>query len=80
MDESLTSLLHKYMPNKHANQMQGRRQGGGLRGLHPPTQKKREEKRERGEEERKKEERGIKRERKLNQSFQEHVTYVVMGL
>ena len=74
------------MPNELANQMQGRRQGGGLRGLHPPPhQKKREEKRERGEEERgeeerKKEERGIKRERKLNQSFQEHVTYVVMGL
>ena len=53
--------------------------GGGLRRLHPPP-KKREEKRESGEEERKKEERGIKRERKLNQSFREHVTYVVMGL
>ena len=51
----------------------------GLRGLQPPPHQKKE-KRERGEEERKKEETGIKRERKLNQSFQEHVTYVVMGL
>ena len=37
--------------------------------------KKREKKRERGE--RKEEKKGIKRERKLNQSFQEHV---VIGL
>ena len=49
---------------------------GGLRGLQPPPHQKK--KRERGKEERKKKEkRGIKRERKLNQSFQEHV---VMGI
>ena len=49
---------------------------GGLRGLQPPPLTKKKEKRKRGEEERerkKKEKRGIKRERKLNQSFQEHV-------
>ena len=61
MDESLTSLLHKYMPNKHANQMQGRRQGGGLRGLHPPTQKKKEEKRERRRREKERRNRNQKR-------------------
>ena len=58
--------------------MQVHRQGG-LKGLQPPPlPKKREGKG--GEEERerkKKEKRGIKGERKLNQSFQEHV---VMGL
>ena len=58
-------------------QQQGRRQGG-LRGLQPPlTKKKREEKEGRRRERKKKEKREIKRERKLNQSFQEHV---FMGL
>ena len=49
---------------------------GGAKGAAapPPPPKKREEKREKGEEKRKKKEkRGIKRERKLNQSFKEHV-------
>ena len=44
---------------------QGCRQGGGLRGLQPPPTKK--------ERKREKKKRGIKGERKLNQSFQEHV-------
>ena len=53
---------------------QGRRQGWGAEGAATPTTKKREEREGRGkEEEKKKEKRGIKRERKLNQSFQEHV-------
>ena len=56
----------------------GAQAGGGLRGCRPPPKKKK--KRERGErkrERKKKEKRGIKRERKLKQSFQEHV---FMGL
>ena len=49
-----------------------------MRGLQPPlTKKRKQKKRERGRERKKKEKRGIKRERKLNLSFQEHV---VMGL
>ena len=70
MGESLTSLLHKHMPNKHANQMQGRRQGGGLRGLPPPPTKRKEKRRERGEKKRgeKKRERKKKEESKENAS------------
>ena len=50
---------------------------GGLRGLQPPPQKKKKEGGERKRERKKKEKIGIKRERKLNQSFQDHA---VMGL
>ena len=56
---------------------QGCRQGGAKGAAAPPTKKKRREKRERKRERKKKEKIGIKRERKLNQSFQEHV---FMGL
>ena len=47
----------------------------GAEGAAAPPPKTKKEKRKRGEEERKKkkDKRGIKRERKLNQSFQRHV-------
>ena len=58
---------------------QGRRQGGAKGAAPPPplTKKKKRERGERKRERKKKEKRGIKREGKLNQSFQKHV---VMGL
>ena len=54
---------------------QGCRQGGALRGLQPPPHQKKnkEERGERKRERKKKEKKGITRERKLNQSLQEHV-------
>ena len=68
-----------FLPARHYFKLSGAwAGGGGLRGLQPHTPTKKKEKRERGEEgEKKKEKRGMKRERKLNESFQEQV---VVGL
>ena len=69
-------ILNNDYHKKKQYQRQGRRQGGA-KGLQPlPHQKKRRERGERKGERKKKEKRGIKREGKLNQSFQEQV---VMG-
>ena len=65
----------KFNISSHAKTQPGRRQGGLQP---PPTKKERREERGREEERKKKKEKSrIKRERKLNKSFQEHV---VIGL
>ena len=59
-----------------------RGKGRGAEGVAAPSpkEKRKREERGRGEERKKDKERGIKRERKLNQSFQEHVAMFVFTI